>query len=166
MKKRTIAVVALAISIGYGLGYWHGQSRGRASGFDGGVAWSEQSLAVCVGMDSMRRLRCLHEGNYDEVLRMADRDLDAVVVRIPDAEEALANACLSSSARAIERAGGICYLSEDGTRLEKIEAYQRIADFRKDHPSPSGDQATLDAVRSFVEEYSSRAQQGDAGDDT
>ncbi len=131
--------------------YTIGRSKGYSSGFEDGSIYGIQSADLCNGMSAIATLENLEQTNYNGVARMLQLEIDSAIVVALYSEKHLANVRLPRDIQKQNESIQDFFQSVIGT--EDCTSLRVLADFRREHPSPSEDQNVKDAIRELLEKY-------------
>ena len=149
MKKSILTIIVILGAIV--AAYMIGRSQGRSSGFENGSTYGIQSADLCNGMGAIATLGYLEQTNYTGVARMLQLEIDSAIVLALHSEKQLANVRLPRDIQkqneSIQDNLQAAIGSGDYTSLNVL------ADFRREHPSPSEDPHVQDAIRELLEKY-------------
>jgi hypothetical protein len=147
--KRFVAIIIILGAVV--AAYLVGHSRGRSSGFEDGAVWAGQSADLCKGMRALAILGVLEQTNYTRVAEALQHDIDYAIIGALRAEEHLAGVSLPREIR--KQNDSIQEAFKTNTGAEDHTGFSVLADFRREHPSPSRDRNVLDAVDQLLEKH-------------
>jgi len=149
MKKAILTIIVILGAIV--AAYMIGRSQGRSSGFEDGSTYGIQCADSGNAMSAIATLGYLEQTNYTGVTRMLQLEIDNAIVLALHSEKQLANVRLPREIQkqneSIQDNLQAAIGSGDYTSLNVL------ADFRREHPSPSEDQNVKDAIKELLEKY-------------
>ena len=147
MKKAIVIVIVVVAIVAV---YIVGHSQGRSSGFEDGAVWAGQSADLCKGMRAVAILGVLEQTNYTRVAQALHHDVDYAIIGALRAEEHLAKVRLPRAAQKAEEVAAEVFPAKDGNDRTGFDV---LADFRREHPSPSQNKDVTTAVDQLLKKH-------------